>query len=85
LQRNEQANKKLKSILRAAGIDGKKATFHTGRHTAGMLILRASGRLDVVKELLGHSNIDTTLRYAKADAEQQKEATRKLDDYIDNQ
>jgi len=50
-----------------------------------MLTLRASGRFDVIKELLGHSNINTTLRYAKAEAEQQKEAIHKLDDYIDNQ
>jgi integrase len=85
LQGNEQVNKKLKSILMAAGLAGKGITFHTARHTAAMLILRASGRLDVVKEILGHSSIDTTLRYAKADAEQQKEAIRKLDDFLDKQ
>jgi integrase/recombinase XerD len=85
LQDNSEVNKKLKSIVAAAGIDGKKVTFHTARHTAGMLTLRASGRFDVIKELLGHSDINTTLRYAKAEAEQQKEAIHKLDDYIDNQ
>ncbi|MDD4556251.1 MAG: site-specific integrase [Alphaproteobacteria bacterium] len=38
--------------------------FHTLRHTAGTWILKETGNLKVTKEILGHKDIKTTLKYA---------------------
>lgn len=38
--------------------------FHDLRHTHASFIVMDSGRLDIVQKSLGHSNINTTLRYA---------------------
>jgi integrase len=38
--------------------------FHDNRHTAATRLLRASGNLRVAKELLRHSKVETTMRYA---------------------
>jgi hypothetical protein len=35
---NDKANERLKHIVSAAGIDGKKLRFHTAMHTATMLL-----------------------------------------------
>lgn len=39
-------------------------TFHDLRHTRATRLLRTSGNLRLVKDLLGHSDIETTLKYA---------------------
>lgn len=38
--------------------------FHTLRHTAATWILKKTGNLRITKEILGHSNINTTMKYA---------------------
>lgn len=38
--------------------------FHDNRHTAVTRLLRATGNLRLVQRLLGHSNIETTTKYA---------------------
>lgn len=38
--------------------------FHTLRHTAATWILKKTNNLRVTKEILGHANINTTLKYA---------------------
>lgn len=47
-----------------AGITNFK--FHDLRHTAATRVLRKTGNLKVAKELLGHSDIRTTAKYAHA-------------------
>lgn len=49
--------------LKAAGIDDFR--FHDLRHTAATRKLRVSGNLAGVQKMLGHTSIDTTLRYAR--------------------
>jgi integrase len=49
-------------LARRAGVAGYR--WHDHRHTAGTRVLRACGNLKVVKELLRHESIETTLRYA---------------------
>ena len=38
--------------------------FHTLRHTAATWILKKTNNLKITKEILGHANIQTTLKYA---------------------
>lgn len=38
--------------------------FHTLRHTAATWILRQTNNLRITKEILGHADIKTTLKYA---------------------
>lgn len=61
--------------LKRAGIDARPA--HDGRHHAGTSLLRATGgNLPVVKELLGHESIASTMRYAHTSREDVREALR---------
>lgn len=52
--------------------------FHTLRHTAGTWILKTCGNLKITQQILGHSDIKTTLKYAHVLDEQKREALDKL-------
>ena len=52
----------FKAILKRAGLTG--ITWHTLRHTFASRLTRSGVDLVTVKELLGHSTINTTMRYA---------------------
>jgi integrase len=65
----------LKSIIQAAGIT-KNITFHCGRHTAATSWITAGVDIFVVQKLLGHSDINTTMVYAKL-------IDKKRDEYVD--
>jgi integrase len=54
---------KLKTWFAAAGFD-KEATFHSSRHTFATMSIMSSNDLYTVKELLGHTDIETTQIYA---------------------
>jgi integrase len=54
--------KQWKAILKAAGVTDFR--WHDLRHSAGTNTLRATRNLAVVKKLLGHRSITSTLRYA---------------------
>lgn len=60
----QQYNIRLKAVADIAGID-KKLTSHVGRHTAACLMLNHGVPMEVVKEVLGHTDIKTTQIYAK--------------------
>jgi site-specific recombinase XerD len=79
LQDNKEVNLKLKSFAAAAGIDNKKVTFHTARHTAATLLLSLGVPIEVVSKILGHSEIRTTQIYAKVLDKQVDEGMHKLD------
>lgn len=51
-----------KRILRSE--DLPYTNFHTLRHTAATWILKKTNNLRITKEILGHSDIKTTLKYA---------------------
>ncbi|MDL2297312.1 site-specific integrase [Bacteroidales bacterium OttesenSCG-928-B11] len=76
---NNKANERLRTIAKEAGIDGKKVTFHTGRHTAATLLLSLGVSIEVVSKILGHADIRTTQIYAKVLAKQVKDGIHKLD------
>ncbi len=65
LPSNQKFNAYLKEIADIVGIN-KKLTTHLGRHTfATTIALQNNVPMEVVKELLGHSDIHTTQVYAK--------------------
>jgi integrase len=72
---------KFKKYLNKVGLS--KYKIHTIRHTFATLNLKNGVNNVVVKEMLGHSTITTTLdTYAHVDLEMQKNALDKLDKII---
>jgi integrase len=62
--------------VKRAGI--QDCTIHTVRHTGGSHLVMNGVDLATVKELLGHRDIQTTLRYAHLAQEHQREAIAKM-------
>lgn len=60
-----------KLALKKAGIDDYR--WHDNRHTAATRLLDATGNLKLVQRLLGHSDIETTTKYAHTDSDQLEE------------
>jgi integrase len=50
------------TAMKTAGVANFR--FHDTRHTAATQMLRATGNLRLVQRLLGHSKIETTMKYA---------------------
>ena len=59
-------NKTFDRAVRKLGltVNGTKLRFHDLRHVFGTWLLREGVSLDVLRELLGHRDRDTTDRYA---------------------
>lgn len=53
----------VKKYIQKAGLDATKYSTHKLRHTFATLLYQNGTDLKLLKELLGHSNIDTTTRY----------------------
>jgi len=66
--------------LRAAGIE-PPFRLYDFRHTFGSRVAMAGVDLPTLKELMGHSDISTTMRYVHPTSEHKREAVRKLEDY----
>ena len=65
LQANKDVNFNLKDIAVLCGID-KKICFHTSRHTFATTVTLANDiSLEVVSQMMGHSNTRMTTHYAK--------------------
>uniref|UniRef100_UPI0037511B05 tyrosine-type recombinase/integrase n=1 Tax=Cypionkella sp. TaxID=2811411 RepID=UPI0037511B05 len=52
----------IKAAMTEAGIEDFR--FHDLRHTFASRLLRLTGNLKLVSRLLGHTQIETTMRYA---------------------
>jgi integrase len=65
------------AAMKRAGI--LDANFHTLRHTFASHFVMRGGGLKALQEMLGHSNIKTTMRYAHLSQEHKKEAVKLLD------
>lgn len=61
---NNMVNIHLKKWVSNAGIT-KVISYHCSRHTCATLLLNNGVDIYVVKELLGHSDIQMTMKYAK--------------------
>ena len=64
VQENGTTNNYLREIMGIAGIN-KHITFHCARHTFAITSLILGLKLEVVSDILGHSEISTTQRYAR--------------------
>ncbi len=63
----------MKKAIRQAGLEQQGYSLHSLRHTFATNMLNAGLRLEVLQQLLGHLNIDITLRYARiADGTKEK-------------
>jgi integrase len=65
-----------------SGISG--VTWHTLRHTFASRLVNSGVDIVTVKELLGHSSISVTMRYAHTNIESKRAAVEKLDGFGDN-
>lgn len=53
----------IKERLRSIGIDDKRITAHSLRHTCGSLLVEQGVEVEIIKELLGHTTTSTTRIY----------------------
>ena len=72
----------LKKAGRKAGL--KRVTWHTFRHTFASRLTHGGADLVTVKELLGHADISTTMRYAHTNRTAKKQAVRLLENRRDS-
>lgn len=56
-----------------------KISPHTLRHTKAMHMLQAGNNIVYIRDILGHSDLDTTERYARADTSMKREALAKAE------
>ena len=77
----QRLNYYLKDICKLAKID-KKITMHSGRHTFATIFLRktkAANGIIILKDLLGHSRIETTMIYSHVISSDTDEAMKEFD------
>ncbi len=72
---------RFKKLLNEAGLPGMR--FHDLRHSAATILLSMGVSAKVVQQILGHSNISTTLNiYGHALPEMHRDAMDKMDDFF---
>jgi integrase/recombinase XerC/integrase/recombinase XerD len=74
----------VKTRLRNVGIDEKKLTAHSFRHTAITLSLLSGASIQETKELARHSNINTTLIYAHNINRVSNAPEKKIESYLND-
>ena len=61
----EVVRSRFGALLEKAGLTNKGYTLHCLRHTFASELLNAGMRLECLQQLLGHSSIEMTRRYAR--------------------
>ena len=73
----------METILKRCEIVGVKSKVHALRHTFAVNLIRGGMDVKAVSQLLGHSDIDTTLKtYYHTISEQRKEAVKVIDNFF---
>ncbi|MEE8043585.1 MAG: site-specific integrase, partial [Thermodesulfobacteriota bacterium] len=75
----DSLNRAFKLALKKAEIEGLR--FHDFRHTAGTRMNESTGNIVAVNKILGHSSLQTTMRYAHPQ-DSLKEAVESLSGYF---
>jgi integrase len=78
---SSHTNKKLEKWIESAGIS-RKITWHTLRHSYGSLLASLNTPITVIRELMGHANINSTMRYISTSESQLVEAANKINSKI---
>lgn len=74
---NSWTNKQLQNWVTAAGVN-KQISFHSARHTFAVLQLSAGTDITTICSMMGHSNLKTTMIYAKVIDGKKIEASQKI-------
>lgn len=74
---NQKANQYLHLIEKHLGLT-KPLTFHVARHTFATLLLNMDVPIEHVQRMLGHSNLKTTLIYAKLQTKTLQRSSQKV-------
>jgi integrase len=69
-------------FTRAAKRVGITARFHDLRHSCASILINAGTPLEVIRDILGHTTVKTTERYAHLLVDRQREALAKLDGLV---
>jgi integrase len=75
---SEYIRRQLKEIARITGLQ-KNISPHTARHTFGTLGAEFIKDLTLLRELMGHSKIETTMVYAKRSTDRMNDQLKKVD------
>ncbi len=76
--KSDSVSKLFKKAVRAAGLN-ERLHFHSLRHSTASNMVRAGVPLAVVKEILGHSDITTTMIYSHVQNEDKIKAVKALE------
>lgn len=68
----------LSGLVKAAEIEGKNITPHSMRHTYATMALNAGADIRDVQDSMGHSSIESTMRYNRARSTVERAPTHKL-------
>ncbi|MDN2713780.1 tyrosine-type recombinase/integrase [Janthinobacterium sp. SUN120] len=76
----------LKSAWRRARVKARMehVNFHDQRHSCASIMLGLGGDLYTISKILGHSNVQTTQRYAHLQVDAQRAALDKLSVLVQN-
>lgn len=72
-----QFNETLKDLAKLAGIR-KNLTSHVGRHTFGLLFMESAENIYALQQILGHTKLETTERYAHISDRYKMESALKI-------
>jgi integrase/recombinase XerD len=78
---DQTVNLHLKDVAKIAGIS-KHLTTHVGRHTFAFLYLLMGGKVEELREILGHSKLETTLIYTHTDHDKKVAGMLKFDEIL---
>jgi len=81
---NSSLQKVFRRAKEKAGIS-KRVTFHSLRHSYATHLLETGTDLRLIKELLGHKDIKTTLRYTHVSKRNLMSVRSPLDDLFDDE
>lgn len=73
--------KRLKDFCERIGFE-RKFSFHTGRHTFGTNFIISGGSIEVLRQILGHSNIQTTMIYLQIAKNYARKEIDQMDDFM---